>query len=88
MVKLMELKSTGQYPCQWNDIIDNKRRTYVTVYTLKNAREDGIKRACIKKARDGVFDIVIDTSQLTKKIIVKALEDLSKITEIKYNLSY
>ena len=82
----MNLKTTGEYPCQWDDIINEKRKTYAAIYTLKNAREDEITKAGITKKKDGIFDIVIDAPKLTKNIVQNALKELSKITGIEYKL--
>ncbi len=82
----MNLKTTGKYPCQWDDIINKKRETYATIYTLKNARGDNITKAGITKKKDGIFDIVIDAPELTKELVQTAIKELSKITGIEYKL--
>ena len=86
MKRKMNLKTTSKYPCEWDDLIDEQRETYATIYTLKNARKDG-RIARITKSKDGIFDIVIDAPKLTKDSIQTALKELSKITGIEYKLS-
>jgi len=83
----MNLKTTGEYPCQWDDIVNEKGKTYATIYTLKNARKDEITRAGITKKNNGIFDIVVDVPELTKELVQTALKELSKITGIEYKLS-
>lgn len=86
MVKIMNLKTTGEYPCQFDDLIDKNRKTYATIYTLKNAREYGINKIGISKGKYGIFNIVKDVSKLTKNIVRNSLTELSKITGIEYKL--
>ncbi len=82
----MNLKTTSEYPCEWDDLINEQRETYATIYTLKNAREEGITKAGIIKKKDGIFDIVTDSLELTKEIVQNSLKELSKITGIEYKL--
>jgi len=83
----MNLKTTGEYPCQWDDIVNERGKTYATIYTLKNAREDEITKAGITKKKDGIFDMVVDAPELTKELVQTALKKLSKITGIEYKFS-
>ncbi len=80
------LRSTGIYPCSWDDLIYETGRTYATVYTLENARENGFLEPGITKGDDGIFDIVIDAPELTEDVLRDALNNLSSTTGIKYNL--
>ena len=80
------LKTTSEYPCQYDDIIDMHKRTYATIYILSNAKKDGKTEAGITICEDGIYDIVIDAQKLTKKVVFEALKDLSKITGLEYKL--
>ena len=82
----MNLKTTSEYPCKWDDLINEQRETYATIYTLKNAREEGIIKIGITKKKDGIFDIVVDVPELTKELVQTAIKELSKITGIEYKL--
>lgn len=86
MTKQITLKTTGEYPCQFDDLIDKNRKTYVTIYILKNAREYGINKVSISKGKYGIFNIVKDVPKLTKSIVRNSLAELSKITGIEYKL--
>lgn len=83
----INLRTTGEYPCQWDDLIDEHGKTYATVYTLKNARGDGVTEAGITQSSDGIFDIVIDAPKLTKDVVRNSLKELSKITGIEYKFN-
>ena len=84
---MKKLKTTGDYPCQWDDLIDEKRRTYATIYTLSNVKKGSRpKLKGIQKSKDGIFDIVVDEQELIKENVETALKDLTKITGIEYIL--
>jgi len=81
-----KLRTLTKYPCQWDDLLDENDHTYLTVYTLKDAQKDDPNaKIGITKAQDGIYDIVIDAPELTKDLVRQSLEDLTKITGIKYN---
>lgn len=88
MSRTMELWPTGIYPCQWDDIINEGKRVYVTIYTLKYVKNDSLsnlKKEGIKfNKSDKVYDMIVDTPILTRDIVIKWLKRLSKITKINY----
>ena len=90
MKKLIKLKTTGHYPCQWDDLIDQNMKVRVTIYTLQNVKKDSLltlnKEGIYYDKKDKIYDIVIDFSELTKKIVKNLIEKLSKITGIKYQI--
>lgn len=78
--------TTAYYPCKWDDLIDEQRRTHATFYTLKNAKEDGFEAPGITLGEDGVYDIVVDAPELSHVLVRRALTGLSKITGLQYQL--
>ncbi len=82
----MLLKSTGQYPCQWDDLIDKNSRIVVTIYTLREKLIDGPAVPGVKLCEDGIFDIVVDVPELTEKVVVEALAELSSRAGKRYRL--
>lgn len=82
-MKLEKIYPTGEYPTQWDDLINEKRETIATIYTLEEAKEDGFEEG-ITLSEDGVYDIVVDVQEITNKVVESALEQLGKITKKKY----
>ena len=78
---MIKIKPTGEYPCQWDDLIDSKGNVIATVYTLK---ESGWKRPKIRKAEDGIYDIVVASEEINNEVVRNALKDLSKRTKKEY----
>ena len=81
---------TGYYPCSWDDIIDENKRVYATIHTLKSVKKDSflrLKREGITfDKKDKIYDIVIDAPELTEKIVKDSLRKLSEITGLVYKL--
>ena len=90
MKKTMKLRITGYYPCPWDDLIDNNSKVYVSICTLKNAKKDPLlklnKKGIKFDKKDKIYDIIIDVSELTEKIVKNSLKQLSEITGIHYTL--
>lgn len=81
--KIIRIKPTGQYPCQWDDLINKKNKTIATIYTENEAKGDGLKFG-ITKGKDGVYDIVTSAKEINNEVVRNALKDLSKKTKKKY----
>ena len=82
----MQLFSTGELPCEWEDLITAQRNTYVTIHTLQEAKEDQLALG-VSKGEDGVYDVVLDVPTLTCDVIKDALRLLSKVTGVNYRYS-
>lgn len=90
MTKIIELETSGEYPCSWDDLINLKGNTYATIYALEEARrdpEDSLYRTGITKGDDGIWDIIVDVPELTIDAVRHSLKDLSKKTGIEYKLN-
>lgn len=85
MKKVVKIKPTGEYPCQWDDLIDDKGKTIATIYTEEEAKKDGLKTG-IRKGRDGVYDIVVWAREINNEVVRNALKDLGKKTGTNYVL--
>ena len=87
MCKTKKLKMAGYYPCSWDDLIDEKRKVYTTIHTLKSVKKDSLlklNKECITfDKKENVYDIVIDVPELTEKVIKDALRELSRTYAIK-----
>lgn len=81
--KPIRIKPTGQYPCQWDDLIDEENNVIATIYTEKEAKKDGLKFG-ITEGKDGIYDIVISTKEINNEVVENELERLSRRTEKKY----
>lgn len=76
---------TGEYPSQWDDLIDASRRTIATIYTEQEAKKNHLARG-IKKGKDGVYDIVVDAAEINHEMVRNALTKLAKKTSRSYRL--
>ncbi len=79
------IKPTGEYPCQWDDLIDVTKRVIATIYTEQEARKDHLPLG-IKKGKDGVYDIVTMATEINYEVVRNALTKLSKKTGRPYQL--
>lgn len=89
MPKPMKLVPMGKLPSKsWEDLVDEERRTKVTVWTLGYVRESKDLPAIpgIHKGKDGIYDIIIDAPQLVRTNITDALKELTQLTGIDYKL--
>ena len=77
------IKSTGCYPCQWDDLIDSNKMVIATIYTEKEAKANGLKPG-IRKAKDGIYNIVVYSNEINNEVVRNALKDLSKKTKQTY----
>ena len=83
---MIKIKSTGKYPCQWDDLIDEKGSVIATVYTEEEGKKDSLKFG-ITKGKDGIYDIVISTKEINNEVVRNVLIDLSNRTKKKYQLA-
>ncbi|MBI3377398.1 MAG: hypothetical protein HY035_03200 [Nitrospirae bacterium] len=79
-LKSIKVKPTGEYPCQWDDLIDSKNNVIATIYTLKEGKKDNLKSG-ITKGTDGIYDIVVNSKEITVEVVRNALVDLEKVTD-------
>ena len=79
----IKVKPTGEYPCQWDDLIDSKNNVIATIYTLREGKKDNLKSG-ITKGTDGIYDIVVNSKEITVKVVRNALADLEKVTDRQY----
>ena len=90
MIKTMNLKMTGYYPCSWDDLIDKNMKVKVSVYTLQSAKKDSLlklkKEGVYYDKKDKIYNIVLDVPQLTEEIVKNIIKELSKIAGVKYQL--
>jgi hypothetical protein len=82
----IKLKPTGEYPCQWDDLIDSKNNLIATIYTLKEGKKDNLKYG-ITKGTGGIYDIVVNSKEITVEVVRNALADLEKVTDKRYMLA-
>jgi len=80
------LKSTGRYPCQWDDLVGPDGRVAVTIYTLREKLIDGPAVPGVSLCEDGIFDIVVDVPELTEDVVAEALAALPARAGKEYRL--
>ena len=66
-------------------MIDSKNNVIATIYTLKEGKKDNLKSG-ITKAKDGIYDIVVNSKEITVEVVKNALADLEKVTDKRYVL--
>ena len=79
------IRSIVELPSNWTDLIDRKRRTVATVYTASEAEQDG-KPLGVGLSNDGVYDIVVDASKITPKVLKNVVMDLNDFSKRTYQL--
>ena len=84
--KIIKVKPTSEYPCQWDDLIDSRKKVIATIYTLEEGEKDNLKPG-ITKGEDGIYDIVVHAQQINNEVVKNALEDLGNITDKRYVFS-
>ena len=85
-MKEKRIKPTGCYPCQWDDLIDSNKMVIATIYTEKEAKANGLKPG-IRKAKDGIYNIVVCSNEINNEVVRNALKNLSKKTKQSYRFS-
>lgn len=81
--KIIRLRPTCGYPCQWDDLINSSKKVIATIYTLEEGGKDNI-RPGITKGKDGIYDIVVYAKEINNEVARNALRDLEKITGKRY----
>ena len=88
------LSQTTRYPAEWDDLVDETGKVHATIYTLEHLRstdddtDDGLL-AKLKNAPgflrvDGIYEIVVDSPEITRGVVRQALDQLSKTETGKY----
>jgi len=81
--KRIKIRPTCEYPCQWDDLIDSRKKVIATIYTLEEGEKDKLKPG-ITKGKDGIYDIVVYAKKINNEVVRNALKDLEKITDKRY----
>ncbi len=81
--KIIKVRPTCEYPCQWDDLIDSHGKIIATIYTAKEAEKENLKLG-ITKGKDGIYDIVVQSKEINNEVVRNALKDLEKVTGKRY----
>ncbi len=81
--KIIKVRPTCEYPCQWDDLIDSCKKVIATIYTLEEGEKDNLK-PMITKGKDGIYDIVVYAKEINNEVARNALKDLEKVTGKRY----
>lgn len=79
----IRVRPTCEYPCQWDDLIDSRRKVIATIYTYEEGEKDNLKPG-ITKGKDGIYDIVVHSNEINNEVVRNALKDLEKVTNKRY----
>lgn len=80
---IIKINPTCEYPCQWDDLIDSRKKVIATIYTLEEGKKDNLKPG-VTKGKDGIYDIVVYAKEINNEVVRNALKDLEKITGKQY----
>lgn len=81
--KIIRVRPTCEYPCQWDDLIGSHKKVIATIYTLKEAEKDNLKPG-VKKGKNGIYDMVVDAKEINNEVVRNALKDLEKFSGKRY----
>ena len=81
--KIIRIRPTGEYPCQWDDLIDSHKKVFATIYTFEEGEKDNLKPG-ITKGKDGIYDIVVHSEEINNEVVRSALKDLGKVAGESY----
>ena len=88
-MKKIRVYQTIEFPCPYEDLVVKGKQgkiTIATIYTEGYAKKyttiNSLPR--IKKSKNGIYDIVVDASEINNEIVRNALKDLEKKTHKKY----
>lgn len=81
--KIIRVRPTCEYPCQWDDLIDSDKKVIATIYTLKEGEKDNLKTG-MTKGKNGIYDIVVHSKEIKNEVVRNALKDLEKVTGKRY----
>lgn len=84
--KIIKVRPTSEYPCQWDDLIDPHKKVIATIYTLEEGKKDNL-RPGITKGKDGIYDIIVHAREINSEVVRSALKELGKITGKQYALA-
>lgn len=84
--KIIKVNPTSEYPCQWDDLIDSRKKVVATIYTLEEGEKDNLKPG-ITRGEDSIYDIVVHAQEINNEVVKNALEDLGNITDKRYVFS-
>src|SRR3990172_13261059 len=81
--RIIRVRQSCEYPCQWDDLISHDKKVIATIYTVEEGKKDKLKPG-IKKGKDGIYDIVVYTKEINNEVVKNALKDLQKVTGKRY----
>lgn len=81
--KIIKVRLTCEYPCQWDDLVNSRKKVIATIYTLEEGEKDNIKSG-ITKGKNGIYDIVVHAKEINNEVVRNALRDLGKVTDKQY----
>ena len=81
--KIIRVKPTCEYPCQWDDLIGPSGKVIATIYTLEEGERDNLNPGIVK-GKDGIYDIVVHAKEINNEVVRNALQDLEKVTGKRY----
>ena len=81
--KIIRVRPTCEYPCQWDDLIDSRKKVIATIYTLKEGEKDNLKTG-MTKGKNGIYDIVVHSKEINNEVVRNTLKDLEKVTGKRY----
>lgn len=81
--KIIKVRPTCECPCQWDDLVNSRKKVIATIYTLEEGEKDNIKPG-ITKGKDGIYDIVVYAKEINNEVVRNALRDLEKVTGKRY----
>src|SRR4030042_2906724 len=81
--KIIKVRPTSEYPCQWDDLIDSRKKVIATIYTLQEGKKDNLKPGIVK-GEDGIYDVVVHAKDINNEVVRNALRDLEKVTGKRY----
>jgi len=65
--KIIRVRPTCEYPCQWDDLIGPDKKVVATLYTIQEVEKDNLKLG-VKKGKDGVYDIVVHAKEINNDV--------------------
>ena len=81
--KIIKVRSTSEYPCQWDDLVGSRKKIIATIYILEEGGKDNIKLG-ITKGENGLYDIVVHAKEINNEVVRNALKDLENVTGERY----
>ena len=91
---MKKIHSAGYLPSPGDDLLYEEGGCLATIYTVEDAQETwegcdvSLPVGITKHPEDGVYDIVVDKSEITVSDVKQQLKALSKITGEEYEFEY